>query len=80
MALFAFVLFAAFLFENDDLIASAVFDDRCFDRAPPPPALSFADEKSVDLNLLSSLCTIVGTRSVSPLSTANCFPPVLIIA
>ena len=54
MALLAFVLFAAFLFEDDDLIGFAVLNDLRFDRARSDDA---AREKSLDIDLLSSLGT-----------------------
>ena len=50
VALFTFVLFAAFLFEDDDLVGSAVSDDRRADRctAAELGIFAFANEQSIE--------------------------------
>jgi len=54
VALFAFVLFAALLFEDNDLVRSAVLYDRCFDGSGTDCTFG---EKRVDVDLLSCLST-----------------------
>ena len=57
VALFAFVLLAAFFLKDDDLVRFAVGNDSCVDRgtAANLGVFSFADKKSVDRDLSAGL-------------------------
>ena len=70
----ALVLFAALLFEYDDLLVLAVGNDSGLGPALP------GSQQGFELNRTARVGLEEGTRIVCPSSTRNCLPPALIIA